>query len=183
LGRIRTSAEITTGELLGLKTSLANTLKAELAKEIGRKPEEIVVRDVMASNDLGLDSELWDNELAAGIATVTWTKDWSKELPKNKMVAFYGIVNHTDNPTFVGYKFKVGANGQTTREVIMAGRGKAEDENKVLFDPIKYKPGETIYVEVYQASGSTVAEGAELVEYLALVAEPYGEMISEALPK
>lgn len=182
MGRIRTGDEMTTAELMRLKNSLATSLRNELAKELGRSPSEIVVRDVMAETDLGLDSELWDNELAAGIATVTWTKDWSKAVPKNKMVAFYGFVNHTDDPTFIGVRFKSGSAGQTTKDTIMFGRMKAEEQVKCFFDPVKYLPNETIYVEVYQASGSTVTEGSELFEYLALVAEPYGEVISAPLP-
>jgi len=182
MARIRTMSEITEKEVLSLKASLATQLKNELANEIGRKPSEIVVRDVMALTDLGLDSELWDNELAGGIPTATWTKDWDKAVPKNKKIAFYGLVNHTDDPTFIGFRFKTGAAGQTSKEVVMCGRMHREDQPKCFFDPVKYKPNEHIYIEVYQASGSTVAEGAELIEYLALIAEPYGEVISSPLP-
>ena len=182
MARIRTASEMTLPEVLRLKSKLATELKNELAKELKRSPNEIVVRDVMAEQDLGLDSEKWDNELAGGLPATAWTKDWSKGLPKTKKIGFYGIVNHTDDPHVIGAQFCVGAAGGTIRDTVMFGRAKMEDVVKCFFDPIKYKPGETIYMKLYNESASTIAEGAELLEFLALVAEPYGEVVSTALP-
>lgn len=182
MARIRTASEMSLAEVMSLKSRLAVELKNELAKELKRSPDEIVVRDVMAKQDLGLDSEKWDNELSTGLGATAWTKDWSKELPKTKKIGFYGIVNHTDDPQVIGARFKVGAAGGTIRDTVMFGRTKMEEVVKCFFDPIKYKPGETIYMELYNSSGSTIAEGDELIEFLALVAEPYGEVVSTALP-
>lgn len=182
MGRVKMARELSTTQIIAVKEDVRKRLLDYAVKETGKKREEFLVRDIMASNDLGLDSEKWDNELAGGLTTVAWTKDWSKELPKNKFVAFYGFVNHTDDPQVIGTKFKVGANGQTTREVVMHGRMNREEIPKCFFEPVLYKGTETIYVEHYNQSGSTITEGSELLEFLALVAEPYGDMISKSLP-
>lgn len=182
MGRVKMARELSTTQIIAVKEEVVRKLLAYAVKETGKKESEFCVRDAMASNDLGLDSEKWDNELAGGLTSVTWTKDWSKELPKNKFIAFYGFVNHTEDIQVIGTKFKVGANGQTTREVVMHGRMKMEDSPKCFFEPVIYKGQETIYVEHYNQSGSTIAEGDELLEFLALVAEPWGDMISKPLP-
>ena len=180
MARIRTTREITSLELMSLKTTLASKLRADLAKSMNKPITSIYVRDIMADVDLGLDSEKWDNELAGGLPTVAWTKDWTKELPKNKKIAFYGIINHTDDPQVIGVKFKTGSDGNTVKDIVMFGRVGREEVPAAFFEAVEYEPSETIYVELYNQSGSTIAEGAELLEYLGLVAEKYGDNISAA---
>lgn len=147
-------------------------------KETGKAASEFVIRDGMALQDFSFASEKWCNQTAQ--VAVTWTKDWSKELPKTKFVAFYGIGNNDDDPTIIGTKFKVGTNGQTTRDVVMHGKMMLEEVLKAYFEPILYKGTETIYVEHYTKSASTIAQYAEEIELFCLVAEPYGEVISKA---
>lgn len=180
MGRTKLVRELSTTQILALKEEVKERLIAYAAKETGKDPSEFCVRDVMALTDLGLDSEIWDNEDSGGLTATTWTQDWEKELPKTKFVAFYGFVNHTDDPQVIGTKFKVGADGATVRDIIMHGRMHAEDVAKCFFEPVLYKGTETIYVEHY--SKTTIAEAAELLEFLALVAEPWGANISKKLP-
>ncbi|MEM2849058.1 MAG: hypothetical protein QXI36_02140, partial [Candidatus Bathyarchaeia archaeon] len=130
-------------------------------------------------DDFDFNGVEWQNQTAIANAD-TWTKDWSKELPKTKFVAFYGFVNHSDNPKIIGTKFKEGSTGQTTRDVVMHGRMRVEDVPKCFFEPVIYKGGETVYVEHYAIS--SLAGGDEELEFLALVCEPYGAVISRKLP-
>jgi len=180
MARIMTARELSTTQIISIRDEVKRKLIAFATRETGKSAKEFCVRDAMAKQDFGLNTEKWDNEstLTAG----AWTKDWSKELPKTKFVAFYGFVNHSDNPQVIGTKFKVGANGQTVRDIVMHGRMRAEDVVKCFFNPIIYKGGETIYIEHYNQSSSDLSAGAEELEFLALVAEPYGEVISEPLP-
>lgn len=180
MARIKCARELSTTQLIAIKEDVKKRLLDFAVKETGRKREEFCVRDVLALTDLGLDSEIWDNEASGGLTATTWTEDWKKELPKNKFIAFYGFVNHTDDPQVIGTKFKEGGEGATTRDIVMFGRMNMEDNPKCFFEPIIYKGGETIYIEHY--SKTTIVEAAELLEFIALVADPYGEVISKKLP-
>ena len=180
MARVMTARELSTAQIVAIREEVKRKLVAYAAKETGKRTEEFAVRDAMAKTDFGLGTEKWDNE--STLITVAWTKDWSKELPKSKFVAFYGIVEHTDDMQVIGVRYKVGTAGKTTREVVMFGRMKAEDVLKAFHEPVIYKGGEVIYVEYYNQSGANIAAGGELIELLALVAEPWGETISGKLP-
>ena len=180
MARVMTARELSTAQIIAIRDDVKAKLLAFVVKETGKAAKDICIRDAMAYTDFGLGSEKWDNE--SSLTSVTWTKDWSKELPKTKYVAFYGIVNHTDDMQVIGTKFKVGASGKTVREIVMYGRMKAEEVQKAYFDSVIYKGGETVYIEHYNQSGADIAAGGELIEFLALVAEPYGENISGPLP-
>jgi len=178
VARVLVARELSTTQLIAMRDDVKAKLLAFAAKETGKPASDFVVRDAMPLTDFGFATEKWCNQLGAGIATATWTKDWTKELPKTKFVAFYGFIDHADSPVLLGAKFKVGANGQTTRDVVMFGRMRVEDVVKCYHEPVLYKGQETIYLELYQASGSTLAQYAEELEMMCLVAEPYGEVIS-----
>lgn len=176
MGRVLTARELSTVQLIALRDDVKAKLLAFAVKETGKNAADLVVRDLLPSNDLSFNNEKWCNQTA--LPSGAWTNDFSKQLPKTKFVAFYGVINHADIPTVLGTKFKLGSTGQTTLDVVMHGRMRAEEVSKALFDPIFYKGEAYIYIEHYQASGSTVAQYAEELELLAFVCEPYGELIS-----
>lgn len=176
MGRILTARELSTAQIISIRGDVRSQLLAFAVKETGKDPSEFVVRDIMAYQDLSFASEKWCNQTA--LVTVAWTKDFTKELPKTKFMAFYGLISHTDNPYIIGTKYKVGVNGQTTRDVIMHGRMRAEEVVKCYHDALLYKGGETIYVEHYNENSSNITQYAEALEIMGLVAEPYGEVIS-----
>lgn len=178
MARIKTARELSTSQLIQTLDLVRAQLIDFATKETGKAASEFVVRDAMAYQDFSFTTEKWDNQTA--LTTVAWTKDWSKELPKTKFVAFYGVGNHNDSPTIIGTKFKVGTNGQTTRDVVMHGKMLLEEVVKAYFAPILYKGTETIYVEHYTKSASNVTIHTEEIELFCLVAEPYGEVISKA---
>jgi len=180
MARVMTARELSTAQIVSIRDDVKAKLLAFAVKETGKAAKDICIRDAMAKTDFGLGSEKWDNE--SSLTSVTWTKDWTKELPKTKYVAFYGIINHTDDMQVIGTKYAVGANGKTVRDIIMYGRMKAEEVQKAYHEAVIYKGGETIYIMHYNQSGSTITAGNELIELLALVAEPYGENISGRLP-
>jgi hypothetical protein len=173
-----TARELSTTQIISIRDDVKKRLLDFAIKETGKTVNEFVIRDALPKTDFGLGTEEWDNESA--LTANTWTNDWSIELPKTKFVAFYGFVNNSDNPQVIGTKFKEGATGQTTRDVVMHGRMRAEDVPKCYFEPIIYKGGETVYIEHY--SVSNLSAGDEKLEFLALVAEPYGAVISRKLP-
>lgn len=176
MARILTARELSTTQIISLRDDVKRKLIDFAVKETGKKIEDFVVRDIMAKQDLGFANEKWCNQTA--LVTVDWTKDFSKELPKTKFASFYGLVSHADSPYIIGTKYKVGLNGQTTRDVIMHGRMRAEDVVKCYHDAVLYKGTETIFVEHYNENSSNIAQYGEALELLGLVAEPYGEVIS-----
>lgn len=174
MGRILVPRELSTTQLISLREEVGKKLIEFAVKETGKNASEFVIRDALPKTDFGFNSEKWCNQTA--ITGSTYTKDWTKELPKTKFIAFYGVVNLADTPYIVIVNFKVGANGQTVRDVISISRIRAEDSVKGYFNPVLYKGGETIYVELY--TEETIAQYGEALELMALVAEPYGEVIS-----
>lgn len=176
MGRILTARELSTTQVISIRDDVKRKLLEFAVKETGKDASEFIVRDIMANQDLSFLTEKWCNQTE--LVTVAWTKDFSKELPKTKFASFYGFISHTDNPYIIGTKYKVGVNGQTTRDVIMHGRMRAEEVVKCYHDAILYKGGETIYVDHYNENSSNITQYAEQLELMGLIAEPYGEVIS-----
>lgn len=180
MARILTARELSTVQMVSIRDAAKEKLLDYAVRESGKARKDFCVRDAMPLTDFGLGTELWDNN--ATLVAGTWSNDWSKQLPKTKYVAFYGIVNRSTDPQVIGTKFKVGQSGQTTRDVVMHGRMLAEDTPKCFFETIIYKGDEWIYIEHYNGSTSNLNAGDELIELQALVAELYGDMISGPLP-
>ena len=176
LARVLMARELSTAQIISMRDNIKQKLLNFAVKESGKNASELLIRDAMPLTDFDFNSEKWCNQTTQVLST--WTRDWSKELPKTKFIAFYGVVNHTDDPTIIGSKFKVGASGQTVRDVVMHGKMRAEEVVKCYFDPILYKGQETIYVEHYTIAAGGVAQYAEEIELLAFVCEPYGAVIS-----
>lgn len=174
MGRVMVARELSTSQLISMRDDVKAKLLAFAVKETGKNASEFVIRDVLPSTDLGFNSEKWCNQAAHTLST--WAVDFYKELPKTKFVAFYGAVNLSDTPYIILVKFQIGANGQTVKDIISLSRMRAEEAVKCYFEPILYKGAETIYVSMY--TDTTIAQYGEALELLALVAEPYGEVIS-----
>jgi len=174
MGRVLMARELSTSQLISMRDSIKAQLLAYAVKESGKNASEFIVRDALPLTDFGFTTEAWVNQAVQTVST--WTKDWSKELPKSKFVMFYGAINHSDAPTIILAKFAVGANGQTVKDIVDLGRMKAEDVVKCYFEPIMYKGGDTIHVSLYP--DTTIAIRTEPLQWLVFVAEPYGEVIS-----
>lgn len=139
-------------------------------RETGKRPEEIVIRDVLPSTDLGLSAEKWEiTYSAAGWAT--WI---NQELDDDQFLIIYGVANASSTPYTTALRFKVGSTGATTKDVIEIEDVYAE-ENKVKYlrKPLIYKGGDTVYIEAY---GS--AAGTDNLILKALIAEPKGKTVS-----
>jgi len=186
-------SEMSKADLKKLRAEIANNLLDMAARETHRPRNEFIVRDAFPKEDFGFDGCEWENQ-AAITAADTWTKDWSKELPKQKFVAFYGLVYHmlktlpgaavAEGYPYLGVSYKLGATGATTREqvhlqqafrdfIIAGGSSKFP---VAYHKPVYYKGAETIYVSLI--ANATVTALAEDLELLCMVCEPYGEVIS-----
>ncbi len=155
--------------------SMEDELKNLAARETNTSPSDWVVRDALPKTDFSFNTEKWLNQTAIAVAD-TFQKDWSKELPDNKYVAFYGVVLHADNPTIYGAKFKVGSTGATTLDVIQFQKLKEEDNLIGYFDRVLYKKKATVYVELI--ADALTAQYGEEIELLCMVCEKFGEVVS-----
>ena len=188
--------EMSKADLKALREEIANNLLDVASRETSRPRSEFVVRDAFPKTDFDFNGCEWQNQTAT--VADTWTKDWYKELPKQKFVAFYGIIDRSvatkpgsaaaEGYGIQGISYRVGANGATTREQVhlqsaqrefylTSGRSRAV---VAYHKPVYYKGAETIYVA--HIANATVAQYAAQLELLCMVCEPYGEVISGPNP-
>lgn len=176
MARILAARELSTAQLISMRDEVVNKLLRFASTETGKAQSEFIVRDIMPKTDLGFNSEAWLNQTE--LVDATWTKDFTKELPKNSFVCFYGIVKEAESPAIIGTKFKLGAGGATTIDIVMHTRIAVEDIPKGYFSPILYKGGDTIYVEHYQKTGGNLSQYGEAFELMGFIAEPVGVNVS-----
>jgi hypothetical protein len=175
MGSIIPRSLLTQTQVTAKLKAMEEELKELAARETNTDPSDWVVRDALPYTDFGLLTEKWMNKVAHATPD-TFLVDWSKELPDNKYVAFYGVALHADSPTIYGIKFKVGASGATTLDVIHFQKLKAEDNLIGYFDRILYKKKAYIYVELIADAALAIA--GEEFELLCMVCEKYGEVVS-----
>lgn len=193
IGFLIPDSEMSKADLRALRLEIANNLLEMASRETHRPRSEFVVRDAFPKDDFGFNGCEWENQTAISAAD-TWTKDWTKELPKNKFVAFYGFIYHAahtlpgagaaEGYPYLGLSYKLGATGATTREQVHLQQAYREyilAGGSVKFPvgyhkPVYYKGAETIYISLI--ANATVSQYAEDLELLTMVCEPYGEVIS-----
>lgn len=178
MARVLVARELSTSQIIALRDDIKARLLAFAMQETGKTATELLVRDAMPYEDFTFNSNKWCNQTAQ--VNVTWTKDWSKELPKTKFASFYGFLNHADVAYILGTKYKIGSSGQSTKDIVMHGKMRAEEVAKCYHEAVMYKGADTIYVEHYQASGGALAQYGEELELLCFVCEPYGAEISKS---
>ncbi len=160
-------------------TQRLSTLSAELktiaSNETKTDQSEWVVRDILPSTDLGFNTDRWVNQHVF-IAPNTFEQDWTRQLPVDKYVSFYGVINHTVTPTIYGIKFRQGLQGSTTIDTIQFRKLLVEDNVIGYFDRIIYRAQSVINV-MLEADAATAQYGEEF-EILGMWCEKYGDVIS-----
>lgn len=180
-------------ELKALKAEVKANLLARAAQQTGRPMSEFVVRDIFPKDDFSFNGCEWQNQTAITVAD-TWTKDWSKELPKSKFAGLYGVIHHAvavkpnagaaEGYVYSGVKYQLGAAGNTVKEQVhLQSMGRnfylTSGITKVpvgLHKPLYYDGSDTIYASLI--SNATISQYAEELELLGMVCEPWGEVIS-----
>ena len=140
-------------------------------RETGKRPEEIVIRDVLPATDLGLSAEKWEVSYSAA----GWTTWINKELDDDQFLVIYGVAcADTATPYTTALRFKVGTTGATTKDVVQIEDAFAEENRvKYLRKPLIYKGGDTVYIEAYGTEA-----GTDRLILKALIAEPKGKTVS-----
>lgn len=179
--------ELTIDDIRALREETKNRLLDLYVKETGKGRETGVVRDIFPKDDFGFNGVEWQNQ-TLGVEN-TWTKDWSKELPKTKFVGFYGIDYKKAVTTFaawniMGVRYAVGSSGASTRKQVhiqnsqrnnITGTGSLVSA-RCYHRPVLYKGTETVYI-VFSPLAA-VTQYYDQLQLIGLLVEPYGAMIS-----
>ena len=174
MGKIFPFAELGLEQLRAIEDAVKEKLLEVAMRETGKKREELVIRDILPKTDLGLTNEVWVASISTANSWNTWI---TKELPKNKFIAFYGVAVLSASPITTGVAFKIGATGATTKDIMMYEEIFAE-EKPVGYteEPIIYKGGDYVYIQLYGKS-----TGTEYIVLKGMICEPVGETISPAI--
>jgi hypothetical protein len=195
LGLLIPEFEINLSEIKALQNEVIQNLLRIASKETGRPMSEFVVRDCFPKDDFGFTGCEWENQTAISAAD-TWTQDFTKTLPNDKFVCFYGVNYHkqatlpgtgaAEGYPYYGVAYKVGSAGGTVREKVHLQSAFVEyitgnmpsRSPKAFHKPVYYRGSETIRVDLI--ANATVTQYAENLELLCLVCEPFGNVISGA---
>lgn len=197
MGFLIPDGEMSKADLKALRAEIVNALLDMAAKDTKRARSEFVVRDAFpktdfytAAYDFGCE---WQNQSDLD-ATDVWEKDWTKELPKNKFVCFYGVIYHdsaallganaAEGFPLLGVSYRMGTDGATTKEQIHLQKmmrefrvGSCSARVPIGYHkPIYYKGTDTINVNLI--GNATLTDGDEQLELLCMVCEPFGNVIS-----
>lgn len=187
--------EISKSEIKALKNEVIANLLRIASKETNRPQSDFVVRDAFPKTDFGFNGCEWENQAALGAADA-WEEDWTKLLPDDKFVAFYGTIYHrqatkpgsgaAEGFPITGVAYKVGSAGGTTREKVHLQSSFIEHITgnmpsrcpKGFHKPVYYRGSETIRVDIQ--GNAAVSQYADNLELLCMVCEPFGNVISGA---
>jgi len=180
--------DMTLADIRALREEVKRRLLALAVKTTGKPESDFVVRDIFPKDDFDFNGVEWQNQTAISAAD-TWTKDWSKELSKDKFVAFYGVDYKVGAAGVAGWKYegvsyRVGAVGGTTLKQVhiqKAQRHLATTSGAIISGrgyhrPVYYKGTDTVNVQLMAKAAVTALY--EQLMLLGLVCEPYGPGIS-----
>lgn len=170
LARERDAAKLT-----AYGVSLAENLVLRLVKEgiVSSKPEA-VVREGLPATDYGLANETW---ITGVLNANAWNNYVNVAFNQRRYSAHYGVSNLAGNPGISAVRYQIGAGGANTMEVIPVEAMYAEMNVSGYFTPpVLYKPGETIFIQVY----GTIAQTERFV-LRSLVTEPSGQVSAPRL--
>jgi len=140
--------------------------------EIPLAKEQLIVRDALPHTDFGLTNEYW---VTPTLTANAWADYITQELPKKRFALFLGVYNQSANPQAVKVKFALGPGAGTKVLDIVDLEPiymNAEVPVGFLEEPILYKGGQTINIDVYSK-----ANVAEPLGFRVAVIEPSGEVI------
>jgi len=185
--------ELTLSDMKGYRTAAVEAgISRAMSLGIARVREELVVRDALPFTDFGAPAgNGWLTEqyiTFGGVPTAgAWISAFSSgalplnvpQLARTKIAVFYGWADTMANPICVGVRFRVGANGATTKAVFlpqMAIDAKMEPDS-YFTEPVVYDPEDFVYIELYGVGVATPA-GGEVTPFRCLIIERVGGTVS-----
>lgn len=157
-----------------------------LALGIARVEEELVVREAHPGTDFSDPAGAgWTNEYyitPGGAGALVWAlaPDGAAppQLARNKVAAFYKIMDAAEDPVVTAVRFRVGLTGATTKASFFIQPFidiKLEPE-VYLTEPVVYDPEQYLFIEFYGRAATAV--GGEELSFGCFIVEPVGGTIS-----
>jgi hypothetical protein len=159
------TTKYTIEQIQGVREALKRRLEAEVK---ARGIAEVVVRDVLPSDDLGLGTNnAWVIAIPTGSNSVTITK----ELPDDMAFGFYGVRFLDPAADVTHVRFKLGQ--AKIKAVFQVQAALTEQDRTGYFEEvILYKPKDSMVIDVFAESS-----GNKRVQLLGFVAERKGRTV------
>ena len=164
------NAAVVRGFLNSLAMDLVNRLVAE---KIVSARAQAVVREGLPLTDYGLAVQRW---VTPALVANTLTVYVNNALGQRRYAAFYGIANRSSTPGISAVQFQLGVAANTLDYIEIDQIYTEIQPSCYLQTPVLYKPGETVYIQVYPQFTPT-----EQLVLRNFVAEPSGQVSAPRL--
>jgi len=159
------TTKYTLEQIQGIRDALKRRLEAEVR---ARGIAEVVVRDILPTDDLGVGSNnAWVISIPAGANSVTISKD----LPDDMAFGFYGVkfLDPAADVTYIRFRL-----GQAKIKAVFQVQSALTEQDRAGYfeEVILYRPKDSMVIDVYAGSS-----GAKKGELLGFIAERKGRTI------
>ena len=171
MGYIIPFSELELADIISIKQQVIDALMSIATRMTGLTPEQLVVRNILPSTDLGLTNEYWETP---SLTANDWTNYFTKQLDEQQFVVFYGVANLSPDPKVTALRFKVGSGaGTKTLDVVQLEELYTNTDRTDGFfkRPIIYKERQYSNVDVYAK-----VTGTEPLMLRGFVIEPAGRI-------
>ena len=168
MGEIIPASEITVEDITAIKQAVVDKLFEVAMAMTGLKKEDLIVRPILPSTDLGLTNETWETP---SLTANAWNTYFSKQLNDQRFIGFYGVSNLSPDPVVTAIKFSVGA-GKTKVLDVLQIEDLYSDSERVdgyFKAPIIYKEKQYCNCDIYAR-----AAGSDRLILKGFVVEPAG---------
>lgn len=173
-------AELSLGDIRGLKDAAIATGLARAQRRLGLSPEQLIVRQAQNIADFGTALDQWNTAALAVVGTAysVFQAIAAPALATNKIAVFVGCgVETTPNPVSL-LNFRQGAGGGTTYAQFDLERLNNLLEPEGYFsEPVIYEPNEVLNITVTARTATALLARIQLMCY---IIEPPGQVISAA---
>lgn len=171
MGYLMPAWELDVEDIKAIKQQVIDLALQRAMKMTGLAADQLVVRNILPSTDLGLTNEVWSFSL-------TTANDWNnivtKQLDDQQFLVIFGVAVLSADPITTALRFKVGSGtGTKTLDVVDLEELYASDERPegILKRPILYKEKQYVNIDVYAK-----ATGTENLVFKGFVIEPAGRV-------
>jgi len=160
-----------------------------LALGIAVSEQELVWREALPHTDFGAAGLGWLTEeyLTAGaVAGPAWISAFdagvvpanAPTLPVGRIAVFYKFADTEDAPLVTAVRFRVGANGASTKGLFFVQLPITANEEPVVFfnEPVVYDPQDIVYIEAYVTAATPGA--GEHIPFGCFIIERVGAQVS-----
>lgn len=162
--------ELRPDEISFMRNQAMNMALDMAVPDLGAK-SSLAVREALPKSDFSLTYEQWKT---GALTPNDWTSYLSLQVPTTKAVVFWGLYNRDLNPVTTSIRYRSGSSGAGGSKLILNMECLYGEEQFAGYHaPVFYKPGETIYIDVYGVQAVT-----QLLGFRCYVVERASENLS-----